>query len=186
MSRSGAARPETVPAARRLSAAGRKPISTRRSTRSWGSPASRSHNADAIEELDINPLIVCAEGQGAWVADALWSLDASEQLSSVGGASIAMNARSNDRSTTRREGAILEVTLDRPKANAIDLKTSRLMGETFKAFRDDPGTARRHRQDGRRQVLLRRLGPQGGGRAAMRSTATMASAGSAGCRNCAT
>ena len=40
--------------------------------------------------------------------------------------------------TTRRDGAILEVTLDRPKANAIDLKTSRLMGETFKAFRDDP------------------------------------------------
>ena len=28
--------------------------------------------------------------------------------------------------------------LDRPKANAIDLTTSRLMGETFKAFRDDP------------------------------------------------
>ena len=40
--------------------------------------------------------------------------------------------------TTRREGAILEVTLDRPKANAIDLKTSRLMGETFKTLRDDP------------------------------------------------
>lgn len=40
--------------------------------------------------------------------------------------------------TTRREGAILEVTLDRPKANAIDLATSRLMGETFRAFRDDP------------------------------------------------
>ena len=39
---------------------------------------------------------------------------------------------------TRREGGIFEVTLDRPKANAIDLKTSRLMGETFKAFRDDP------------------------------------------------
>jgi crotonobetainyl-CoA hydratase len=39
--------------------------------------------------------------------------------------------------TTRREGAILEVTLNRPKANAIDLITSRLMGETFKAFRDD-------------------------------------------------
>ena len=30
-----------------------------------------SQNADAIEELDINPLIVCAKGQGAWVADAL-------------------------------------------------------------------------------------------------------------------
>src|SRR6187431_1685757 len=40
--------------------------------------------------------------------------------------------------TTRREGGILEVTLDRPKANAIDLKTSRLMGETFAEFRDDP------------------------------------------------
>lgn len=39
---------------------------------------------------------------------------------------------------TRREGAILEVTLDRPKVNAIDLATSRLMGQTFKAFRDDP------------------------------------------------
>ncbi len=40
--------------------------------------------------------------------------------------------------TTRSEGAVLEVTLDRPKANAIDLATSRLMGDTFKAFRDDP------------------------------------------------
>lgn len=39
---------------------------------------------------------------------------------------------------TRREGAILEVTLDRPKANAIDLKTSVLMGEVFADFRDDP------------------------------------------------
>ncbi|MEZ5478945.1 MAG: carnitinyl-CoA dehydratase [Thiolinea sp.] len=38
---------------------------------------------------------------------------------------------------TRREGGILEVTLDRPKANAIDLATSRLMGQTFQAFRDD-------------------------------------------------
>jgi crotonobetainyl-CoA hydratase len=43
----------------------------------------------------------------------------------------------NDVIRTRREGAILEVTLDRPKANAIDLATSRLMGETFMAFRDD-------------------------------------------------
>ena len=38
----------------------------------------------------------------------------------------------------QRQGAVLEVTLDRPKANAIDLATSRVMGETFKAFRDDP------------------------------------------------
>lgn len=38
----------------------------------------------------------------------------------------------------RREGGILEVTLDRPKANAIDLKTSRIMGRIFAEFRDDP------------------------------------------------
>ena len=39
---------------------------------------------------------------------------------------------------TRREGGILEVTLDRPKANAIDLATSRIMGDVFQSFRDDP------------------------------------------------
>ena len=39
---------------------------------------------------------------------------------------------------TRREGAILEVILDRPKANAIDLATSRVMGDVFADFRDDP------------------------------------------------
>jgi crotonobetainyl-CoA hydratase len=37
-----------------------------------------------------------------------------------------------------REGGILEVTLDRPKANAIDLATSRVMGKVFADFRDDP------------------------------------------------
>ena len=37
-----------------------------------------------------------------------------------------------------RVGGIYEVTLDRPKANAIDLVTSREMGEAFKLFRDDP------------------------------------------------
>ena len=39
---------------------------------------------------------------------------------------------------TERRGAVLEVTLDRPKANAIDLATSRIMGEVFASFRDDP------------------------------------------------
>jgi crotonobetainyl-CoA hydratase len=38
----------------------------------------------------------------------------------------------------RRVGGILEVIIDRPKANAIDLATSRLMGEIFRDFRDDP------------------------------------------------
>src|SRR6056297_796938 len=37
-----------------------------------------------------------------------------------------------------RRGAVLEVTLDRPKANAIDFATSRIMGEVFTEFRDDP------------------------------------------------
>ena len=38
---------------------------------------------------------------------------------------------------TEQEGSIFEVTLDRPKANAIDLVTSRRMGETFRHFRDN-------------------------------------------------
>ncbi len=38
----------------------------------------------------------------------------------------------------RREGPIFELMLDRPKANAIDAATSRLMGAAFAEFRDDP------------------------------------------------
>jgi crotonobetainyl-CoA hydratase len=38
---------------------------------------------------------------------------------------------------TETDGSILLVTLDRPKANAIDLETSRLMGEAFRDFRDN-------------------------------------------------
>jgi crotonobetainyl-CoA hydratase len=38
---------------------------------------------------------------------------------------------------TTRNGAILEVTIDRPKANAIDAATSRIMGDIFASFRDD-------------------------------------------------
>ena len=33
---------------------------------------------------------------------------------------------------------IIEVKLDRPKANAIDLETSRILGKIFTNFRDDP------------------------------------------------
>ena len=39
---------------------------------------------------------------------------------------------------TLREGPLLTVTLDRPKANAIDLKASRRLNEVFTAFCDDP------------------------------------------------
>ena len=40
---------------------------------------------------------------------------------------------------TERRGAVLEVTIQRGKANAIDAATSRIMGEVFAGFRDDPG-----------------------------------------------
>ena len=37
-----------------------------------------------------------------------------------------------------RNGSVLEIVLDRPKANAIDASTSFKMGEAFLQFRDDP------------------------------------------------
>ena len=37
-----------------------------------------------------------------------------------------------------KNGHVLEVTIDRLKANAIDLATSRVMGKVFRDFRDDP------------------------------------------------
>ena len=35
-------------------------------------------------------------------------------------------------------GQILEIVLDRPKANALDTPASREMGKVFAGFRDDP------------------------------------------------
>jgi len=40
---------------------------------------------------------------------------------------------------TERNGAVLEVTIDRPKANAINLAASRRLNDVFSGFRDDPG-----------------------------------------------
>jgi crotonobetainyl-CoA hydratase len=37
-----------------------------------------------------------------------------------------------------KSGALLEVTIDRPKANAIDLRASRRLNQVFADFRDDP------------------------------------------------
>jgi len=37
-----------------------------------------------------------------------------------------------------RNDAVLEITIDRPKANAIDAATSRRMGEVFRELRDSP------------------------------------------------
>lgn len=39
---------------------------------------------------------------------------------------------------TERRGHVFEVTIQRGKANAIDLATSRIMGDIFTEFRDDP------------------------------------------------
>ena len=50
-----------------------------------------------------------------------------------------------------RDGAVLEVTLTRGKANAIDAATSRLLGDTFAAFRDDPFKACQQFVDARRR-----------------------------------
>ncbi len=44
----------------------------------------------------------------------------------------------NEDIRTRIEGGILEVVIDRPKANAIDRATSIRMGEIFSDFRDNP------------------------------------------------
>jgi crotonobetainyl-CoA hydratase len=40
---------------------------------------------------------------------------------------------------TERRGRVLEITLDRPKVNAIDASTSMALGEAFRQLNDDPG-----------------------------------------------
>lgn len=43
-----------------------------------------------------------------------------------------------DGARVERRGHILEITLDRPKANAIDTRVSRALGRAFAQLRDDP------------------------------------------------
>ena len=40
-----------------------------------------------------------------------------------------------------RNGKVLEVIIDKPKANAIDMKVSQALGEAFVTLRDDPDLA---------------------------------------------
>ena len=40
--------------------------------------------------------------------------------------------------TVVKKGRVLEILLNRPKGNAIDLATSRKLGEAFVLLRDDP------------------------------------------------
>ena len=51
---------------------------------------------------------------------------------------MTMTGDPRDSVRTHQEDGVLEVTLDRPRANAIDLATSRVLGEVFAGFRDDP------------------------------------------------
>ena len=44
----------------------------------------------------------------------------------------------HDTVLVERKDSVLEITINRPKANAIDLQTSRQLGEVFCEFRDDP------------------------------------------------
>ena len=44
----------------------------------------------------------------------------------------------SDSIKVKKEGPIIEVTIDRPKANAIDSKTSIILGDVFADFRDNP------------------------------------------------
>ncbi|MGH6932136.1 MAG: enoyl-CoA hydratase-related protein [Dongiaceae bacterium] len=44
----------------------------------------------------------------------------------------------SDSVRAERRGQVLEVTLDRPKVNAIDVETSRQLGEAFVLLRDEP------------------------------------------------
>ncbi|MGI9331538.1 MAG: enoyl-CoA hydratase-related protein [Gammaproteobacteria bacterium] len=49
-----------------------------------------------------------------------------------------MSNNANKTVKAQRRGRVLELTLDRPKANAIDAATSRELGGALMAFRDDP------------------------------------------------
>ncbi len=83
---------------------------------------------------------------------------------------------------TTRAGRVLEVRIERGKANAIDAATSRIMGDVFASFRDDPEL---------RVAILTGTGekffcPAGISRPrprARRRIRTMAWAASADCRN---
>ena len=48
------------------------------------------------------------------------------------------SAASTEAVRLTRDGAVLEIVLDRPKANAIDGATSLRLNEVFTQFRDDP------------------------------------------------
>ena len=84
-------------------------------------------------------------------------------------------------------GPVLEIVIDRPKANAIDRTTSAELHEAFARLRDDPDLRVGILTGGGRALLLGWLGPQGGRRRARRiHRATSARAASPGSPRCST
>ncbi len=80
-------------------------------------------NLDRLLELDVNPVMVRPTGAVA--------VDALIRLATGGPMTDAPFL------VTRTDG-VLNVTLSRGKANAIDAATSRALGDVFARFRDDP------------------------------------------------
>jgi crotonobetainyl-CoA hydratase len=56
----------------------------------------------------------------------------------MGGPAAAEGGKMDEEVRVSREGKVLVVVLDRPKANAIDIPTSQKLGEAFVMLRDDP------------------------------------------------
>ena len=126
-----ALRASHVPAARWLSRQARRPTLSGRHRRNLGIAAFAVEQCRAAStELDINPLLVCGEGRGAWIADALLVPPLKEPRAER---EATLKEKMTDVVRTRREGGILEVTLDRPKANAIDLRRAAADGRDVSA-----------------------------------------------------
>ena len=84
----------------------------------------------SVVEVELNPVLVGRDG--AVAVDALWIETETET-----------ETRSRRRAMTdgfhvRRDGPIVEITIDRPKANAIDGPTSRALGAAFVELDEDP------------------------------------------------
>ena len=92
----------------------------------WRSRRFAAAHADRLVELDVNPLIVRPAGMG--VGGGRRSHPTDRRRSGFMSEAVRTSAADG----------ILEVVLDRPKANAIDSATSRALGRAFAAFRDDP------------------------------------------------
>ena len=115
-------------------------------------------NLDTLVEIDVNPIIVRPAGKGAVAVDAMIRLKNNQLDNSEGVQPMS------DGVNTVKDGDILEVTIDRPKANAIDLATSRRAERRFHRPSATTIAADRHHHRRGRSILLAGLGPQGGRR----------------------